>query len=89
MIGTQKFAYAVAGKIINQVIVKQRLTKVEDRKNILSEKRLSFNCTGVKYRAAECCSKRTYKIYKINIIRHFANSLVQRWLPLTGQSYIL
>ena len=35
------------------------VTKVEDRKKILSEKKLCFNCTGMKHRAADCRSKRT------------------------------
>ena len=40
------------------------ITKAEDRKKILSEKRLCFHCTGVKHRAAECRSKRTCQTCK-------------------------
>ena len=42
------------------------ITKVEDRKNILCEKMLCFNCTGVKHRAAGCPSKRTCQTCKGN-----------------------
>ena len=34
-----------------------KVVKPEDRKKILSEKRLCFNCTGAKHRAGECKSK--------------------------------
>ena len=40
------------------------VTKVEDRKRILSEKKLCFNCTGVKHRAANCRSKQTCQTCK-------------------------
>ena len=39
-------------------------TKVEDDKRISSEKKLCFNCTGVKHRAANCRSKRTCQTCK-------------------------
>lgn len=34
-----------------------RVSTLGERKKILAEKRLSFNCTGPKHRAAECVSK--------------------------------
>ena len=34
------------------------VAKVEDRKRLLSEKKLCFNCTGVKHRAADCRNKK-------------------------------
>ena len=40
------------------------VTKVEDRKRILSEKKLCFNRTGVKHRAADCRSKQTCQTCK-------------------------
>ena len=40
------------------------VTKVEDRKRILSEKKLCFNYTGVKHRAADCRSKRACQTCK-------------------------
>ena len=40
------------------------VTKDEGRKRILSEKKLCFNCTDVKHRAADCRSKRTCQICK-------------------------
>ena len=39
-------------------------TKVEDHKKILSEKKLCFNCIGVKHRVVECRSKRTCQTCK-------------------------
>ena len=35
------------------------VTDIEKRRLILSEKKLCFNCTGTKYRASECLSKRS------------------------------
>ena len=40
------------------------ITKAEDHKEILSEKRLCFNLSRVKHRAAECRSKRTCQTCK-------------------------
>ena len=40
------------------------VTKVEDRKRLLSEKKLCFNCTGVKHRAADCRNKKTCQTCK-------------------------
>ena len=37
----------------------ETVAKVSDRRLILSQKRLCFNCTGTKYRASECPSTKT------------------------------
>ena len=35
----------------------QKVTETEERKKILGQKRLCFNCTGAKHRAVDCKSK--------------------------------
>ena len=40
------------------------ITKVEDRKKVLSERRLCFHCIRVKHRVAECRSKRNCQTCK-------------------------
>ena len=40
------------------------ITEVEDRKKILSEISLHFDCTKVKHRATECRNKRIYQTCK-------------------------
>ena len=41
-----------------------KVTAIDQRKKILSEKRLCFNCTGAKHRASECKSQRLCFICK-------------------------
>ena len=62
MIGTKKLVYTAGRK--QQSSNCKTITKIENRKKILSEKTLCFNCTGVKHRAAECPSKRTCQTCK-------------------------
>ena len=40
----------------------QRVSSVRERKRILINKKLCFNCTGMKHRASECSSKTTCQI---------------------------
>ena len=40
------------------------VAKFEDRKRLLSEKKLCFNCTRVKHRAADCRNKKTCQTCK-------------------------
>ena len=68
MTGNQKLVYTVAsdwrycGSHISSDC--KTITKVEDRKKILNEKRLCFKTTGVECRADECRSKRTCQTCK-------------------------
>ena len=42
----------------------KKVTAVDQRRKILSEKRLCFNCTGLKHRESECKSQRSFIICK-------------------------
>ena len=53
------------------------INKVEDGKKILSQKRLCFNCTGVKIEQLSVAAKEPVKHVKVNIIPHFVNSQIQ------------
>ena len=46
------------------------VTSVPERKSILVQKRLCFNCTGP-HKVVECCSKTSCQIFRRNIIHQY------------------
>ena len=48
--------FTVTNKVIK--LVSESVKSVEDRRLILSKKKLCFNCTGTKYRASDCRSNK-------------------------------
>ena len=57
---TRSCLYCSSGD--HQAISCDKVVKPEERKKILAEKRLCFNCTGAKHRAVDCKSKNTCQV---------------------------
>lgn len=61
-----------------------RVTTVDERKRLLAQRKLCFNCTGAKHRASECKSNLTCK--KCNLKHHTSICNKQNLLTAAGNS---
>ena len=63
------------------------ITKVENRKNIISEKTPCFQVWNIEQ--VSVAAKKPVNNVKVKTNRHFVNSQVEWWQSLKDQSYIL